>query len=308
MSRAHLLELARPLGVDATTAEVVRGLREEGCPAILLRGPVLRRALYGDGAHRAYVDTDLLVPPRDFARAGDVLRRLGFSLVFDHGDHAWVVEPHAQEWGRAPHGHVDLHWHLPGCVVGGDRCWEILRAHTEPIAVLGVEVQAPTHAAIPLIVALHAAHHGTTTPKPLDDLDRALDRLDIETWRAAASLADELGAAEAFAAGVRLLPKGGLLASSLGLTDAVSARRRLMASSQPPVALGLLRILEADGRRLEAIRDSLFPAPSYMRVAYPHARRGRRGLLLAYVSRLLARALRLPAAVRALRAARGAAS
>jgi hypothetical protein len=307
MNRAHLLELAQPLGVDATTAEVVRALRDEGCAAILLRGPVLRRALYGDGAHRAYVDTDLLVPPRDFARAGEVLRRLGFSLVLDHGDHAWVAEPHAQEWGRAPHGHVDLHWRLPGCAVGGDRCWEILSAHVEPLAVGGVEVRAPTRAATPLIVALHAAHHGTTTRKPLDDLDLAVGRLGIETWRATAALADDLGATEAFAAGVRLSPKGAALARSLGLADAVSARRRLMASSQPPAALGLLRILEAEGGRLEAIRVTLFPAPSYMRVAYANARRGRRGLLLAYVTRLLARAVRLPAAVRALRAARRAA-
>lgn len=308
MSRERLLELARPLGVDATTAEVVRALRDDGCTAILLRGPVLLRTLYGDGAHRAYVDTDLLVPPRDLARAGDVLRRLGFSLVLDHGDHGWVADPHAQEWGRAPHGHVDLHWVLTGCAVAGDRCWEILSEHVEPMTVGGVEALAPTRAAIALIVALHAAHHGTTTRKPLDDLEIALERLGAETWRAAAALAGELEATEAFAAGLRLAPRGALMADSLGLADAVSARRRLMASGQPRGALGLLRILEADGRRVEAIRESLFPPPSYMRVAHPNARRGRRGLLLAYVTRLLDRALRLPAAVLALRAARRAAS
>ncbi|HKP89222.1 MAG TPA: nucleotidyltransferase family protein [Thermoleophilaceae bacterium] len=304
MSTNRLLELARPLGVDATTAEVVPALQEAGCTAILLRGPVLRRALYGEGAHRPYVDTDLLVSPRDFARAGEVLARLGFSLVLDHRDHGWVADPHAQEWGRAPHGHVDLHWLLPGCTVAGDRSWEILSAHVEPIAVAGIEVQAPTRGALALIVALHAAHHGTTKRRPLDDLDLAVERLGAEAWRAAAALAEDLGATEAFSAGVRLAPAGAALASSLGLADPVSARRRLMAASPRSGALGLLRILEADGGRLEAIRETLFPAPSYMRVAHPNARRGRRGLLLAYVMRLLGRAWRLPAAVLALRAAR----
>ena len=300
----RLLDLARPLGVDATTAEVVRALREAGCSAILLRGPVLRRALYGDGAHRPYVDTDLLVSPRDLTQAGEVLARLGFGLVLDHRDHGGVTEPHAQEWGRAPHGHVDLHWLLPGCTVAADRAWEILSARVEPIAVAGVEVQAPMRAAIALVDALHAAHHGAATRKPLDDLDLAVERLGADTWRAAAALADELGATEAFAVGLRLVPAGAALASRLALPDRVSARRRLMAAGHPSGALGLLRILEADRGRLDAIRETLFPAPSYMRVAYPNARRGRRGLLLAYLMRLLARARRLPAGVRALRAAR----
>ncbi|MFL5782752.1 MAG: nucleotidyltransferase family protein, partial [Thermoleophilaceae bacterium] len=225
MSTTRLLKLARPLGVDATTAEVVPALQEAGCTAILLRGPVLRRALYGEAAHRPYVDTDLLVSPRDVTRAGDVLTRLGFALVLDHRDHGWVTEPHAQEWGRAPHGHVDLHWLLPGCTVDGDRSWEILSAHVEPIEVAGIEVQAPTPAAIALIVALHAAHHGTTKRQPLDDLDLAVQRLGAEAWRAAAALADELGATEAFAAGVRLGPGGAALAGSLGLAVSVCARR-----------------------------------------------------------------------------------
>jgi hypothetical protein len=298
-----VLQVARTLAVDATTAEVVQALAQAGCPALLLKGPALARALYDPDEHRAYVDSDLLVRPSDLAGAGNVLARLGFTLVLDHREHPSVADPHAQEWARPPADHVDLHWRVAGA---DDRSWAVLSAHAEPIAIGQVEVQAVSGPAVALVVALHAAHHGTTAPKPLADLDRALERLDLATWKAAAALAEDLGAAEPFAAGLRVTSRGSALAVELGLQEIASPQRKLMASSQPPGALGLLRIAESRGAagRLTAIRDTLFPAPSYMRASYPGARRGTRGLLLAYGARLLARAQRLPAAVRALRAAR----
>ena len=105
--------------------------------------------------------------------------------------------------------------------------------------------------------ALHAAHHGRTYPRPLRDLERALDRLDRETWVAAARLAAELDAVEAFAAGLRLVPAGESLASELDLPAVSSRRRRLMAGDHPAGSDGLLRLMEpAPSReRLRALRD-----------------------------------------------------
>jgi hypothetical protein len=56
--------------------------------------------------------------------------------------------------------------------------------------------------------------------------------------------------------------------------------------------------------RLRVLRDAMLPAPTYMRATSALARRGRAGLVLAYLARALARARQLPAALRAVRRAR----
>jgi Uncharacterised nucleotidyltransferase len=305
----RVLAAARTLRVDATTAEVLREFGAAGCRSILLKGPALQRELQPDGQRRSYGDTDLLVAPADLERAGELLTELGFVLVMDHRHHPGVSEPHAQEWMQARSGaSVDLHWRLAGAGLAAERAWEILAAHTVPIEVGGAGGESLSRAGVALVVALHAAHHGETHPKPLRDLERSLAAFERATWEAAALLAAELDAGEAFAAGLRLVPEGARLAAGLDLGAVRSPRRRLLASSQPPGSLGLLRVLESRGprARARAVRHELLPAPSFMRATTALARRGPAGLALAYPVRAAARARALPAAVRAVRRARAA--
>lgn len=295
--------------MDATTAEVLRAFEKRGCRSIVLKGPALQRELHGDGSRRAYFDTDLLVSPADLPRAARILSELGFALVMDHRDHAGVSEPRAQEWGRTPgRKELDLHWRISGVGVPDERAWEILAAQTEPIVVGGAAGESLSRPGIALHVALHAAHHGTTRPKPLRDLDRALDRIGTDTWVQAAVLAAELDASEAFAAGLRLSPAGERLATELRLLPVQSPRRRLLAATQPPGSLAVLRIVEAPTARARAraLRGEIAPAPAFMRAAFPLARRGRVGLALAYLVRAAMRAWQLPGAIRAVRWSRGA--
>ena len=293
------------LSVDATTAEVVQAFQRAGCRSILLKGPTLQRELYRDGSRRPYYDTDVLVHPADLPRAGAALADLGFELLIDHSDHPGVSEPHAQDWGRPPRRkNVDLHWRVPGVDVPAERAWDVLAARSEPITVGGAASESLDAPGLALLVALHAAHHGTTIEAPLRDLGRAVAQFTSDTWAAAARLAAELDALQAFAAGLRLTPAGTSLAADLGLPPVRSPRRRLLASNQPPGSLGLLRIVEAPGARARTIRDELFPAPTYMRAMSGLARRGAAGLVLAYLTRILSRTWRLPAAIQAVRRSR----
>jgi ATP-binding cassette subfamily B protein len=214
-----------------------------------------------------------------------------------------VSEPHAQEWERFGRRSVDLHWRIPGVGIPAERAWDVLAARTVPIAIGNIVGEALTRPGVALLVALHAAHHGTTATQPLSDLERALGQVDEDTWAEAARLASELDASEAFAAGLRLAPEGERLAGRLHLPPVSSPRRRLMAADQPPGSLGVLGILEAPTarRRMRAIGAGLLPGPDFMRAEWSLARRGRAGLVLAYVARLLARAWQLPAAIRAVR-------
>jgi hypothetical protein len=85
-----------------------------------------------------------------------------------------------------------------------------------------------------------------------------------------------------------------------------SPRRRLYAAGRPPAALGILGIVEKhSGRgRALAVLDAVVPTPEFMRASRPLARRGRSGLVLAYLVRAVVRASQLPAALRAVRSSR----
>ena len=293
------------LGVDVTTAEVLRAFERAGLRSILLKGPTLQRELYG-GDSRPYRDTDLLVSPAELDRAGPLLSGLGFALALDHRDHVFV-EPHAQEWTRAqPLRVVDLHWRVPGVRLGDQAAWELLSARARPFMVAGGEGRALDRAGIALLVALNAANSGDEAARPALDLARALDRFEPGTWAAAVRLADELEATDALAAGLRSTPAGEAIAAEHGLGAVHSRLLRLTAGGPTPGVHGLLRISEAQTTRarLRALRAVLLPPPALMRATNPAARRGRSALALAYARRAGSRAARFPAALRDFRRSR----
>jgi hypothetical protein len=304
----RLVLAAKRIGVDVTTADVLRAFEEAGCRSILIKGPAIERELYGDGAYRHYNDSDLLVAQADLDRAAQALSAAGFELVLDHRGHAGIAEPHAQEWSRAGSTQrtVDLHWRIPGIGASDDLAWQVLAERTQPIVVAGARGETLDRAGMALLVALHAAHHGTMRNTPLDDLERALDQIDVATWAEARALASSLDALEGFTAGLKLTPDGESLARALELPDVTSPRVRLSAGHQAPGSYGVLDMLEAPtvSARLRVLRDAMLPAPTYMRATSALARRGRAGLVLAYLARVLARARQLPAALRAVRRAR----
>ena len=83
---------ARTLALDLATGEVVRGLADAGIDCMVLRGPPIKRRLYGDvPGCRNYGDIDLLVAPRHFDACGLVLASA----------HAWLngdrVDPGVME-------------------------------------------------------------------------------------------------------------------------------------------------------------------------------------------------------------------
>ena len=292
--------------MDATTVRVVREFASAGVRNIVIKGPTLERELHADGTLRPYTDTDLLVAPWDLEAAGRALESLGFVLILDHREHRGIAEPHAQEWGRsAAMKLVDLHWRVAGVNESPERAWEILVSGTAPFSIGGAFAECLDRPGMALLVGLHAAHHGPAMQRPLADLARALERFDRETWVAAADLAAQLDATEAFAAGLRIAADGAMLARELGLGADASPQRRLIASSPPPGALGLLSAVEAPGAtaRIQAIREALLPGPAFMRAGYPLARHGRTGLALAYCARLLVRVRLLPRAARAVQRA-----
>jgi hypothetical protein len=270
----------------------VRSLRSADLEPILLRGPALARALYEDQASRVYVDIDLLVPPEGLSLAEAVLLRLGFSDRTVSGVIAGDRPTYAHTWVRpADSAMVDLHYTMHGIGVSAGQACEVLseRAQTEPLTVGAIDVTVLRPPGCALVVALHAAAHGARVEKPLEDLERAIDRLPLEHWRSGAILADRLRATEAFAVGLRLLPAGNELAGRLGLPRDVSVESVLRAATPPPMALGFEWLARTRGTtaRVRLVARKVVPGAEFMRAWSPLARRGPVGLFCAYGLRVL---------------------
>jgi len=281
--RAAVLGLA----IDRATAEAVVAFRDAGVRTIVLKGPSFDAWLYESGEPRLYGDIDLLIPERDEQRAGRVLEALGYARRSEREPEA--VVDHATVWVRpGDRMHVDLHRTLGGVRAKGIDPWEVLAADTESMQVGGSDVEILSEPARALHVALHAALPGPNSKKTLIDLSRALERLPIATWQAAAALAGRLGAEASFAAGLGRLPAGAELAAALELTPERSVEAALLAGSAPYSAWTVDRLSKASGLRakLRILLPRLLPGPEFMRVWYPVARRGRAGLALAYLRRL----------------------
>ena len=91
--------------------QLLDALGAAGVPATVVKGEGFARRLYASVGWRPYTDIDLLTRPADFARAGEVIERLGFERVSapvkrDSG--------YAEEKWRLEHQGVEvmaeLHW------------------------------------------------------------------------------------------------------------------------------------------------------------------------------------------------------
>jgi hypothetical protein len=303
-----LLAAASSLSVDRVTAEVVDALAHDAVEPIVLKGSSFASWLYDQGELRPYGDTDLLVAEPDRGRAEKVLGALGFGFGREGAQHDPRL-PDGLPWIRNGY-EVDLHVGLPGATATPSVQWSLLSRRTEAARIGGVDVRVLGPAARAVHVALHAAHHGKGAEQPLADLERALARLPIDVWEEAAMLASHIGAAGAFATGLRLRPAGVELAARFALPYARSVETVLRAESAQPLSIGVARLMDEPGLRAKLARflRKLFPPMSFMRIWAPTRRLGFPGLLLGYLWRPLWLAARAPRAFlawrRASRAAR----
>jgi hypothetical protein len=282
------LALAAPSrAVDRVTVEVVQALRGAGVRALVLKGPVFGRWLYGDDEVRTYVDSDLLIDPENIGPTAEVMLGLGFRLPTAS---KYGTLPHSQSWARdrGREELVDLHTTIVGATARREVVWAALSRGAEPFVLAGAEVEGTGSAASALTVALHAAAHGIHNERTRQDLQRALERADVDTWRATRDLATEVGAEESFAAGLRTLPAGAALAATLDLTAPTSVEVILRAQGFPRGTAILARLRAAGWRsRGRLVTQAIVPDPAYMREW--SAKRGRSGehLAVAYVRRIV---------------------
>jgi hypothetical protein len=268
--------------LDIKGADVRESLARANVPCLLLKGRAFAALLYADGTPRPYSDCDLLIPASLRERAASVLSDLGFT--------AQNADRHARAWLRPGDGlWLDLHHTLPLVGTDPEHLWDTLWPRASSLQAGGMETKVLDPAASALLAALHVVHHGPDAPAPRRDLERAIDQLGDDCWRNAADLARQLKAEGSLGTGLRLVPAGVEIANRLGLGWAPS-RPTLLNWHRAPWGATVWEALAGAPtvrERASVIRAFLVPPPSFLRERSALARRGRRGLLAAYLMRPL---------------------
>lgn len=276
------------LWMESAIGQAWTHLDASGIPSILLKGPAIARWLYADDV-RYSQDIDLLVPPDRFRDAQLALAELGYDVPLADAA-SCEIGPNTTTL-RNPNGvRIDLHHRLIGTPAQPpERCWDVLSSRTVAFPlVTGVEVRALDTSARTMHLALHAAQNGPQVAKPMADLRRGLAQVDLETWLAAAALAERLCAVQAFAEGLRLCEEGAALAEELRLPRTPrNVELELRITSAPLESLFFARLADTAGLRNKAalVGRKLWPTPDYMRMEFELARRGRLGLFLSHFLR-----------------------
>jgi hypothetical protein len=276
--------LDRTRQLDLAAAEVFRAFATAQVDAVLLKGPALARLLYTDAEVRLYSDIDLLVAPPDLERARVVLADLGYGN--EGGDALGIRDVggvmHAESWvitgpELADYQLIDLHSWLPGAKASAEDAWDCLVKRRTEVELCGELVPVLNRDGLAMHLALHAAQHGPSSPRGLDELELGLERWSLEVWERAATLAAEIGAVERFAAGLRLVPAGAELAEVLALpsTDQLDWEIR-NASVRPRGTFHLQALLDKRGARERArvLRHALVPSRAWMATEYRWAHDG----------------------------------
>jgi hypothetical protein len=303
--------IALRLRIDACTAEIVTAMRSEGIEPILLKGPVIVRWLYADDpAARVYGDIDLLVSPADLERARALLVRSGFAVA----EHPLISGDghHARSYVREADGAaVDLHHTLHGMqTVERAAVWAMASSHVESIDVAGTTLNGPDAALRTLNVALHPEPEDHPASRSWRDLERALERVGEEDWRAAAAIARELGIEAELAARLCRSVAGAALATRLGIETSEPSRYELLGAvsdgraPRAVISIDNLRARSGAAARLRYAAAKLVPPAEQLRRESALARRGAAGLAAARIARAARVAAQLPSALLAYRRAR----
>ncbi len=247
--RAGLIGAAVTMAVDHVTGEDVAALNEARVASLLLKGPSIAQWLYAAGG-RIYRDTDVLVSPADFGRAAAVLRAAGFGAP----SHALV--DHAHTYQREQSGYaqtVDLHRTLPDLASPPGEVWRVLSATKSRITLGEVDVDVLGVPERCLHIAVHAVQHAFEVFEasgPFEDLRRAVAAGTFEEWSEAAAVSRALGAEDALAAGLCLIPDGEALCESPAPHDrSDEALVRIAATRRPPVSFPPTRCNGSSTRR-----------------------------------------------------------
>lgn len=290
---------------DAAAAEMAHRVDVrralEACAAtdvhpVLFKGDAIAYSLYAAPHLRPRSDSDLLIAPRDRARAESALAACGYVPEKEALGARSTFQSHWIRPGSAapPHA-VDLHWRL----FNAEPFAHVL--HTDEVSAAAIALsslgcgRAPSLEHQLIITAVHrvAHHYDAGHLLWLFDIHLLVGALGERGTARAADLALERGVGAVVARGLARTTE------AFGTQVADDVRRRLDAAPAPPairvfldgqprqvdVLRANLATLTGWPSRIGLLRDHLFPSATYIRSMYPRCPPALLGL--AYVHRIV---------------------
>lgn len=159
--------------------KIVKRFDSRNIRSLMLKGPMLAEALYGELSLRTSKDLDILLSIEDIEKAEDILKSLGFTITshsFPRILNDWKWKSHHISYIHADSGiQIELHWRLnpeTGMEPSFEELWarravSTLTSDRYPIHYLGAEDMF-------LYLISHGARHGWFRLRWLTDIDQML--------------------------------------------------------------------------------------------------------------------------------------
>jgi hypothetical protein len=176
LNQMYIHNTYKMLRLTASMEQLCKDLESHGVNALVLKGPVLAEALYGDFSLRTSKDIDLLVSGQDMDQAESIILQQGYKpdietsirLKSDYhkGHHFGYTHPDTGV-------QVELHWRTSSNMYSEpsfSELWQRRRATTKtshPVYFLG-------HEDLFIYLVLHGARHGWFRIRWLTDIDRMI--------------------------------------------------------------------------------------------------------------------------------------
>jgi hypothetical protein len=149
--------------LTAELAELLPELEKAGCAPVVVKGPALAVAVYGDLSLRPFADVDIVVEPRTRRRACDLLESRGYVAsppVPARWKEAWRRSTHEQLFKREGSPLlVDLHWELTAPGYSYSLTLAQVRRRLERVNAGACEVRTLGPEDTLLLLCLHGTKH-----------------------------------------------------------------------------------------------------------------------------------------------------
>ena len=112
----YLFNSSRNLKLTRELLLIIENFEAKDIPIMPFKGPVLAEQVYGDIALRSFKDLDLLIPEREYNRAEELLKSLGYlnNLKLTPAQNAsFLKSEHHHHFGNDKTGtSLELHWRI----------------------------------------------------------------------------------------------------------------------------------------------------------------------------------------------------
>lgn len=196
IKQAFQTNLHKALLLSRELIRIVASLTAENIAVLPYKGPAAAEVIYGDLALRQTGDIDLLIRPRDFARARAAVHQLGYKphlTLSSAQEHAYLKSGYECAFdGPAGPNLLELQWAIQPRFYAVDFDMMALFDRAITVSVAGRPMKTLCPEDLLLVLSVHAAKHSWGRLVWLCDIAQLMNLPDLN-WPTVAAQAERLG-------------------------------------------------------------------------------------------------------------------